>query len=59
VEVYGTPEQTLRISELLHVGFVALLSMTVLQVLVIGWYNLKRGRKVKDLPKVVGDVRWR
>lgn len=58
VEVYGAPRQVLKISELLHVGFTALLSMTVLQVLVIGWYNLKRKERVEGLPKVVGDVRW-
>jgi cardiolipin synthase len=59
VTVYGTPEQAVRISELLFVGFLALLSMTILQVLFIGWYNLNRAAKSTGLPKVIRGISWR
>lgn len=55
---YGTPELSARFSELLHIGFVVLLSSTILQALIIGWYNLKSGAASPKSHKIAGDIRW-
>jgi phosphatidylglycerophosphate synthase len=56
---YGAPPFAERLSELTHVGFVILLSATILQAIIIGWYNLKRETGGEGDGKVAGDVRWR
>jgi cardiolipin synthase len=58
VSTYGAPLFAERLSELLHVGFVVLLSATILQAIIIGWYNLKRNSSGAGRGKVAGDVRW-
>lgn len=58
VSVYGTPPFAGHLSELLHVGFVVLLSATILQAVIIGWYNLKRNSSVERDDKIAGDIRW-
>ena len=58
VSTYGSPALAQRLTELLHVGFVVLLSATILQAIIIGWYNLKRNSSGAGRGKVAGDVRW-
>lgn len=58
VSTYGEPRFAGRLSELFHVGFVFVLSSTILQAMVIGWYNLKRNAASAWGGKIAGDVRW-
>jgi phosphatidylglycerophosphate synthase len=59
VTAYGPPVFAGRLSELLHVGFVILFAATILQAIIIGWYNLKRNSAGAAGGKIAGDVRWR
>ena len=49
-----------RLSSLTEIAVGGLLSATVVQVVVLGWYNLRllTGEAAKARGRVVGDVRW-
>lgn len=56
---YAEPALATRIGELINISFILLLIMAILQVLVIGWYKLKRDGSEEDEKKVVGHIGWR